>query len=1098
MSAVCLYVGFISLASAYDNIALHKPAYQEHPYGVTSTIVKELIQASNAVDGQKSNRSIWGGQCVISDNLQSNATWWVNLTSILSIHHITIYYRTGNVAWGPTNGFTARFLGFSVYVSNTTNKSEGVLCFQDNNYTLDTIPEVFNTTCAVHGQYVIYYNEQKTGDRYINFTGSLFAFNELCELEVYGCSTPGFYGLSCNTSCPDPNCRYCHIENGACQGCQPGYQGHRCELECPYGFFGERCANSCISTCTGCNNVNGVCDRGCQPGWKGDNCDEPCDGNTYGENCSEKCGNCFQMDTCNHFNGSCMNGCDRGYKGSTCKEPCPYGYYGYDCKHACNSTCKGCDAINGLCNTGCKLGWRGVYCQEACDNKTYGDNCSGQCGSCAHITQCHHINGTCLDGCIDGFIGSTCTERFVNEEELSENIGPIVGSIVGVLVASSIVLAVVIIIRRKRSKSSNKEKYKTGQEETIAENQYSNVDLSTTPSSKRPEKEKGKKPSAILRDSTTKADKTANSYDSINGDDVYMNETFSNGIPLEKLDSIVAEQGTKEYGDFKKEYAALPSGEIYSCDVGKKPENIPKNRFKTTFPYDHSRVVLRVDDGESSDYINANYIDGTNRPKEYIAAQGPKQNTVDDFWKLIWQEDINSIVMLTNLKEGDKVKCFKYWPSRNESLSFGSISVKLIEEKIYAFFIKRRLSVTTLTKTRTVTQYHYISWPDHGTPEPISLLDFYHHVTRIASKNEVPTLVHCSAGVGRTGTYIALDALYREGRNTGAVNVVEFVKKTRNNRVSMVQTYEQYITIYLALNEFFKAPLRMHSSTDFCSKLEKTTKDTPANRNPLRKEFQLLMKVKPIYTEKDYKIAKELSESKQKDRVLPLDKYNLHLSSMVPKRGSYINAIYVPSLVKARRFIVTHYPTPDDAVDFLRLLNDHESDTVICMDPVHQVESIRSWLPDLSCSKVVSPFTIHCQSNSRNGTGQVIDILQNNQEDEVHSVLVEGPRNRVNPGGTSRDTSELLQLVTTVLFLKTENPITVVSSDGASLCGVFIAVHNAIQQLNTDSAVDVFTVVRQLQIRRPELCNSIEEYELVHRAVYDHIQTSTENIYSNQ
>ena len=83
-----------------DNIALHKPAYQEHPYGVKFPIVKELIQASNAVDGQKYNRSIWGGQCVISDNLQSNATWWVNLTSILSIHHITIYYRTGNVDWG--------------------------------------------------------------------------------------------------------------------------------------------------------------------------------------------------------------------------------------------------------------------------------------------------------------------------------------------------------------------------------------------------------------------------------------------------------------------------------------------------------------------------------------------------------------------------------------------------------------------------------------------------------------------------------------------------------------------------------------------------------------------------------------------------------------------------------------------------------------------------------------------------------------------------------------------------------------------------------------------------------------------------------------
>lgn len=107
----------------------------------------------------------------------------VNIYKVVSFHYMFLIFC---VHLGPTNGFTVRFIGFSVYVSNTTNKSEGVLCFQDNNYTLDTIPEVFNTTSAVHGQYVIYYNEQKTGDRYINFTGSLFAFNELCELEVYG------------------------------------------------------------------------------------------------------------------------------------------------------------------------------------------------------------------------------------------------------------------------------------------------------------------------------------------------------------------------------------------------------------------------------------------------------------------------------------------------------------------------------------------------------------------------------------------------------------------------------------------------------------------------------------------------------------------------------------------------------------------------------------------------------------------------------------------------------------------------------------------------------------------------------------------------
>ena len=87
---------------------------------------------------------------------------------------------------GPENGFAPRFIGFSVYVSNTTDKAEGVLCFKDDNYTLNTIPAIFNTTCFVHGQYVIYFNEYKNGSRFNNFSKTRYAFNELCELEVYG------------------------------------------------------------------------------------------------------------------------------------------------------------------------------------------------------------------------------------------------------------------------------------------------------------------------------------------------------------------------------------------------------------------------------------------------------------------------------------------------------------------------------------------------------------------------------------------------------------------------------------------------------------------------------------------------------------------------------------------------------------------------------------------------------------------------------------------------------------------------------------------------------------------------------------------------
>ncbi|XP_052696256.1 uncharacterized protein LOC128174868 [Crassostrea angulata] len=204
------------------NVAQHKPAY--HSYSRKG----DAFDASNAVDRGKSDLSEYGGQCAVSYAITS-ATWWVNLTTIHSIHHITIYFRTDNNPWGPSNLLTKYFLGFSVYVSNTTDRQQGTLCYQDDNFTRATIPAVFTTTCPVHGQYVIYYNERLPGvtypDEYSYSVATL-----LCEVEVYGCPATGCYGSSNTFPCPDVNCQYCHIETGTCQGCNPGYRGYRCEL----------------------------------------------------------------------------------------------------------------------------------------------------------------------------------------------------------------------------------------------------------------------------------------------------------------------------------------------------------------------------------------------------------------------------------------------------------------------------------------------------------------------------------------------------------------------------------------------------------------------------------------------------------------------------------------------------------------------------------------------------------------------------------------------------------------------------------------------------------------------------------------------------
>ncbi|XP_061194983.1 receptor-type tyrosine-protein phosphatase kappa-like [Saccostrea echinata] len=581
--------------------------------------------------------------------------------------------------------------------------------------------------------------------------------------------------------------------------------------------------------------------------------------------------------------------------------------------------------------------------------------------------------------------------------------------------------------------------------------------------------------------------------------DFYTNETVIQDIPLNELELVIAEKRKNDDDGFQKEYATLPYGEKCRCDAGKTDENMTKNRFKTTFPYDHSRVILKT--GTGSDYINANYIAGARKEKEYIATQGPRQNTVADFWAMIWQEHVSTIVMLTNLKEGNKTKCTKYWPNVNNDIDDGTLSVNIIEEKVYTFYIVRKMSLIhkRTNKYRTVTQYHYTAWPDHGTPDPLCLVVFLDHVMRTETSQNTPTVVHCSAGIGRTGTYIALDVLNQIGRKTGKVNVAEYVKKMRENRMNMVQTYEQYMTIFLALNEIFKSPINTMTVDDFIKKVEAISIDKPANQSALRKEFQILMKIRPAYTDSDYKLALQSLGDLYSNGILPLDKYSIHLPSNVPKRGSFINAICVPSFINSRAFIVTHYPSIEDAVDFLRLLTDHESDTVICMDPLTEIESCEAWLPSSSSIKSVSPYTVHCQSKSKTEIkSTTIHILRKNSEDEVHPVTVIEPMVGIKISRNPLDTSQIRNLVVAALNVKTENPNTIVSSNGASLCGAFCVVYNVIQQINMDGAVDVFTAVRQLQVRRPDFCSNFDEYCLVVKCVYDYIQSTTENIYCNQ
>ncbi|XP_062597119.1 platelet endothelial aggregation receptor 1-like, partial [Saccostrea cucullata] len=348
----------VVFAETYDNLALNKSAWQQ------TTWTGQLIPwgAAKAVDGQYTNRSAGGNQCSISNGGQQTAEWRVDLESKISISHISIFYRTDNT---PSPGaFYNRFAGFFVYVSNTTSRQDGHLCFHEIQTEDRTPTENQTISCPVHGRYVIYYNERRRNMTYPSYY-STYAFSELCELEVIGCSDPTVYGEHCNQPCSD-KCQEqrCTITTGECLGCIPGYQGPMC------------------------NQV--------------------CDNRRYGLECSSICGNCSDGVTCNHVDGTCLNGCDVGVEGEKCQTACRPGRYGKDCREICSANClrqNQCNRFNGECYGGCQQGWKLPNCQKECDGGLYGVNCSQSCGQCIGDQQCHHINGTCLNGCSPGYMG---------------------------------------------------------------------------------------------------------------------------------------------------------------------------------------------------------------------------------------------------------------------------------------------------------------------------------------------------------------------------------------------------------------------------------------------------------------------------------------------------------------------------------------------------------------------------------------------------------------------------------------------------------------------------------------------------------------------
>ncbi|XP_063014691.1 receptor-type tyrosine-protein phosphatase eta-like isoform X2 [Melospiza melodia melodia] len=280
-------------------------------------------------------------------------------------------------------------------------------------------------------------------------------------------------------------------------------------------------------------------------------------------------------------------------------------------------------------------------------------------------------------------------------------------------------------------------------------------------------------------------------------------------IKVENFESYFKKQQADSNCGFAEEYEELKSAGVHQPKFAAElPENRGKNRYNNVLPYDISRVKLS-NQSSGTDYINANYMPGYNSKKAFIAAQGPLPNTIEDFWQMIWEKSIYSIVMLTKCVEQARTKCEQYWPDKQPK-SYGDVIVTMVSEVVLPEWTIRDFTVekSNTPESHTVRQFHFTSWPDHGVPETTDLLiNFRHLVHEYNSQNPVdsPTLVHCSAGVGRTGTFIAIDRLIQQMEMENTVDVYGVVYDLRMHRPLMVQTEDQYVFLNQCVMDIIKS-----------------------------------------------------------------------------------------------------------------------------------------------------------------------------------------------------------------------------------------------------------------------------------------------------
>ncbi|XP_066915197.1 receptor-type tyrosine-protein phosphatase S-like isoform X5 [Clytia hemisphaerica] len=558
------------------------------------------------------------------------------------------------------------------------------------------------------------------------------------------------------------------------------------------------------------------------------------------------------------------------------------------------------------------------------------------------------------------------------------------------------------------------------------------------------------------------------------------------------------------YG-FSQEYSMINRELEYSYNYSRLQDNNIKNRYHNVPAYDDTRVTLNVMDGEShTDYINANYIDGYERNREYIATQGPLPETIFDFWRMAWESDSTAIVMLTRIEEKGRIKCAHYWPD-NGSMALKDILITMTDSQEFPDHVVRTFHITRTGQSveRIVKQFHFVAWPDFGVPaDPAAILGFIRKVNnwRLVSPGG-PAIIHCSAGVGRTGTYITIDSQIRSMKSKSELQIYKNVSLLRQQRCLMVQTEDQYVFIHMALLDYMESgetEVDANGLRDYIRKHMQTEHKT--GMTGLMDEFIRLAKTdkKDRFSEANKMVNQAKNRFKN---VYPYDDTRVKLSQRPGVEGSdYINANYIDSYGCKDSFIATQAPLESTIGDFWRMIWEQNCGTIVMLSKEFegQQSKVHPYWPQKGSPKIEHFIVETTNGPTTYGDYIVREMKLTNTEAGSSRMVKQFQYTTWPDSGSPESGVGIIDLIGQVQKWNSSHHngiITVHCSAGVGRTGVFIALTNLIERVKTEGVVDVYQTVKKMRQQRTAMVQTRDQYEFCYRALQEYLESF--DVYAN-